>query len=173
MNRRKGGRDTSHDLDGDVMRALRRIKAAQPIGTRFVFTSEEVGPGHQSASSDGRAPGQESAGASRRSCAHASSFLRPSPGSQRHRHQKDPGLSGPCIDPINADLHAASRQSSERYLGLISLKRYCFACAGEVGLSLFLRFHPDCVRRMWGGGIELLNDQTERAGRRHLVACTC
>lgn len=44
VKRRKAGRDTTHDLDGDVMRALRRLKAAQPTGTRFVFTSERGGP---------------------------------------------------------------------------------------------------------------------------------
>lgn len=44
VNRRKGGRGTEHDLDGDVMRKLRRIKAAQATGTRFVFSSERGGP---------------------------------------------------------------------------------------------------------------------------------
>ena len=44
VRRVKRGVDTTHHLDGDVLRALRSIQRGQITGTRFVFLSERGGP---------------------------------------------------------------------------------------------------------------------------------
>ena len=44
IQRAKGGVNTTHHLDGDVLRALRAIKRDQAPGVRHVFLSERGGP---------------------------------------------------------------------------------------------------------------------------------
>jgi type 1 fimbriae regulatory protein FimB/type 1 fimbriae regulatory protein FimE len=44
VRRAKGGVSTTHHLDGDVIRALRKIQRLQPVGSRFVFLTERGGP---------------------------------------------------------------------------------------------------------------------------------
>lgn len=44
VRRVKGGQDSTHWLEGDVMRALRALKRTQPAGSRWVFLSERGGP---------------------------------------------------------------------------------------------------------------------------------
>jgi type 1 fimbriae regulatory protein FimB/type 1 fimbriae regulatory protein FimE len=44
VRRSKGGINTTHHLDGDVLRALRALKREQAAGSRFVFLSERGGP---------------------------------------------------------------------------------------------------------------------------------
>jgi site-specific recombinase XerD len=44
VRRAKGGVSTTHHLDGDVIRALRRLQRTQPAGSRFVFLTERGGP---------------------------------------------------------------------------------------------------------------------------------
>ena len=44
IRRAKNGVSGEHWLDQDVMRALRRLQAAQATGTRFLFISERGGP---------------------------------------------------------------------------------------------------------------------------------
>jgi type 1 fimbriae regulatory protein FimB/type 1 fimbriae regulatory protein FimE len=44
VRRSKGGINTTHHLDGNVLRALRALKREQAAGSRFVFLSERGGP---------------------------------------------------------------------------------------------------------------------------------
>jgi integrase len=44
VRRLKGGVDTTHHLDGDVIRALRKLQRLQPAGSRYVFLTERGGP---------------------------------------------------------------------------------------------------------------------------------
>jgi site-specific recombinase XerD len=44
IRRMKGGVTSTHHLDGDVLRQLRRLGRDQPPGTRFVFLTERGGP---------------------------------------------------------------------------------------------------------------------------------
>lgn len=44
IRRSKGGKNTTHHLDGNIHRALRALQRSQPTGSRFVFLSERGGP---------------------------------------------------------------------------------------------------------------------------------
>lgn len=44
VRRSKNGENTTHRIDGDILRALRALKRNQPAGSRFIFLSERGGP---------------------------------------------------------------------------------------------------------------------------------
>jgi integrase len=110
VRRVKNGTTSTHPIQGDELRALRRLQRESPTSP-FVFVSERGSPFTTAGLARMIERTAASAGLELKAHpAHAASRLRLRPGQQGARHPSDPGLARPSVDHQHRGLHGAGAE---------------------------------------------------------------